>query len=77
MLVTLAGASEATLTVRLMGGYFAPGASASVLAQVSVARAQVQPVPPIAVTVSLAGSVSIAVTVPLVAPPPALPTEME
>jgi hypothetical protein len=69
VLVTDAAAFAATLTVRLMAGYEAPGASASLRVQVTVApTVHVQPEPDAAVAVSPAGRVSETVTVPVVGP---------
>src|SRR5262245_27843791 len=76
LFVTLDEALLPTLTVRVIAGYDAPPASASLRKQVRVATVHVHPVPLIAVAVRPAGSVSITVTRPLVGPPPALLTVM-
>jgi hypothetical protein len=60
------GASGATLTVRVIGGKFAPGARVPVRVQVVVGpNAQVHPSPDAAVAVREAGSGSVTVTVPV------------
>ena len=72
MLVTLAGAVPATLTVSVIGRIARPAASTSLRVQVRAGCVQVQPVPAIAVAVNPAGSVSVTVTVPLVGAVPLL-----
>src|SRR5258706_5910454 len=74
VLVTLAGAFDATLTVSVIKGYEAPAASTSLRVHAPAGWLHVQPVPPIAVAVRPEGSVSLTVTVPLVGPPPLLRT---
>jgi hypothetical protein len=69
VLVTLAEALAATLTVSMIGGWLAPGARTSLRVHVTVApTVQVQPEPVAAVAVSPAGKVSLTVTVPVVDP---------
>src|SRR5947199_282217 len=65
-------ALAATSTVRVIAGYEDPAANALLRVQESVARTQLQPVPAIPVAVKPAGSVSVTVTVPLVAAVPEL-----
>jgi hypothetical protein len=74
--VTEAGAFAATLTVSVMGLPAASTAMTVVLVQVTVCPAslQVQPVPPAALNVRPAGSVSVTVMVPAVATFPELLT---
>src|SRR2546425_561989 len=72
LLVTLATALLATVTVNVIAGYDAPFASTLVVVHVLVATVQLQPVPLIAVAVIPAGSVSTTVTVPTTWPAPAL-----
>src|SRR5439155_269500 len=62
VLVTLAGASLATFSVRVITGYLVPPARASDRVQVSGAKVQDQPDPVIAVAVKPVGSVSATVT---------------
>src|SRR5690242_19860738 len=63
-------ASGATLTVTLMGKKLPFTGREPALVQVRVASVQTQLKPLMAVAVMPAGSVSVTVTVPLVAPPP-------
>jgi hypothetical protein len=72
--MTVAGALNVTFTVRVMGGYELPAASASLRVQVSEITEHVQPVPLIAVAVSPLGRVSVTVIVPVVGALPALVT---
>src|SRR4051812_7212481 len=72
VLVTLAGALEATVTVNVMSGYFAPLASSSLRVHVRDDSVQAQPVPFKAVADSPAGSESVTVTLPVVEPVPLL-----
>jgi hypothetical protein len=72
--VTELDAPLATLTVTVIDGYEDPDASASERVQVSVPSVKLHPVPEIAVAVKPLGSVSVAVTVPLVGPGPAFET---
>jgi hypothetical protein len=74
LLVRLAPALLATVTVRVMGEYAAPPPSGLVFVQVAVATVQVQPEPLIAVAVRPTGSVSARVTVPTIWPAPTLDT---
>src|SRR5215831_17659532 len=74
MLVTLAGASRATSTVRTIDGYAAPGPSASVRAQVSVGIEHDQPLPASEVAVRPAGRLSTTLTCPVLTPVPTLLT---
>src|SRR5258708_3858560 len=64
-LVMAIGALDAILTVMVMGGKASPAASTSERVQVSVPRFALQPVPPNAVAVMLAGRGSVTVMVPL------------
>jgi len=73
-LLTEAPAFAATFTVSVMTGKLTPAASTVVVVQVSVFRLHPQPAPLIAVAVKPAGNASTRVTVPLVAPVPALVT---
>jgi hypothetical protein len=68
VLVITDGASIATFTVRVIGGYFAAEASVSEREQVSEASLQFHPVPAIAVAVRPGGNVSVSVTSPIVGP---------
>src|SRR5438876_339000 len=74
VLVTAGGALAATFTVSVIEGYEAPAASTSLRVHGPAGWLHVQPVPPIAVAVRPEGSVSLAVTVPLVGPLPLLRT---
>src|SRR6266481_6608331 len=76
-LVTLGGALGATLTVSVIGEWFAPAASVSERSQLSDASVHVQPDPARPVGDSADGSVSVTVTLPLVDPGPALLTVSE
>src|SRR5579871_337291 len=67
-------ALAATLTVTVMGEKLEPAASASVRVHTSVPSTHVQPEPEIAVAVRPGGSVSLTVTMPLVAAVPTLLT---
>ena len=75
VLVTLAGALVATLTVSVSGGALAPAAIGSLRVHESVGTSvHVQPVPANAVAVRPVGSVSVTVIVPIVAAAPAFLT---
>jgi hypothetical protein len=70
-LVTLAAASAVTFTRTVMAGKLELAASESVRVQLSGERPHDQPVPEIDVAMRPAGRVSVTVTVPAVAEPPA------
>ncbi len=70
--VTVEGALLATFTVSLRAGKLAPAASVSLRVHGPAGCVQLHPGPPIPVAVRLAGSVSVTVTAPLVAPDPLL-----
>src|ERR1017187_2574011 len=74
-LVTEPDGVPVTLTVTVRG-YELPVERASLRVQASVAKVQVQPVPPIPVAVRPPGSASVTVTVPLLGPESALITVM-
>ena len=69
-------ADDETLTDSVIVGQVAPAASASLRVHCSGDSVQVQPVPPMAVAVMPAGSVSDNVTVPAEGPVPTLLTTM-
>jgi hypothetical protein len=72
--VTELDALLATSTVTVTAGYDDPDVSASERMHVKVPTVQLQPVPEIAVAIRPLGSVSVAVTVPLVGPGPEFET---
>ena len=77
VLVTEGGACAETFTVRVMAGYEALAASASLRVQVRVPSEQVHPVPDIPVAVRPDGRLSLTLTVPMVAAVPLLVTVIE